>query len=410
MIVSRPFFSLLQTVLSRLLWAIVFLSGLACGKRGDPLPPLRRHPAAVERLDVMQRGPFIHLEWNAPERNRDGSAEVELASAEILRRVMEPPPNTEEPEPPSVGEAVEAQEVAEEVTEEPTEPTPRPAVAPFPEGATVIATLESTRQGELLTYRDPWEPSWGGKLVEYAVRHINRKGRQSALSPVARIEPLAPLAPPAAPETELDDEGVHLRWSYAGTPNLGSAYLIGFDVYRRAGADPYPSTPLNPKPLSNPRYIDGSFELGKRLCYAVRAVALPREEAGDESAASGREQRELEGTQHESLDSAEVCLTPEDRFAPPTPENLIAVEVAEGILLSWKAVDVADLAGYVVYRARDPEGPYDRLTTEPLQLASFTDRDTEAGALYHYAVSAVDRSQPPNESPRSSSVSIRAPE
>ena len=242
--------------------ASVVVVSLSCGKRGDPLPPLRPRPAKVGELQLRQRGPFIYLEWNAPGRNMDGSTEVELEEVVVLRRVMDiPPPPAPEPETTSDPEAglaegeelpAEGEEKSESLPEEkeateeeppppegvqqqpaeaeetgatpvgeetapdaaPPPPTTPPA-PPFARDSEIVATLESTETNERITFRDPWDTTWEGKRVEYAVRHVNRKGRSGALSPVVKIDPLAPPDPPEGLVTEVGMAGVRLRWKPA---------------------------------------------------------------------------------------------------------------------------------------------------------------------------------------------------
>lgn len=63
----------------------------ACGKRGDPLPPLQHIPAPIPKARVSQRGAVILIEWEAPSKTTDGS-ELRLKQVEVLRRIVEPPP------------------------------------------------------------------------------------------------------------------------------------------------------------------------------------------------------------------------------------------------------------------------------------------------------------------------------
>jgi hypothetical protein len=177
---------------------------------------------------------------------------------------------------------------------------------------------------------------------------------------------------------------------------------------------------LNSQAAATPDFLDPSFEFGSKWCYVVRTVFIPRPEepAVPETPEEGEEAPVSDAVPTpgpppaliESLDSEEICITPRDTFAPPTPGNVIAVDVSEGILLSWDSVEADDLAGYLVYRATDDDGPFDVLTPEPLPVASYTDREVEPGVEYHYAVSSVDGSEPRNESPRSPAVAALAPQ
>lgn len=518
------------------LWSLILLS---CGKRGDPLPPLRLVPAAPEQVKIAQRGPFVTLEWTAPVRNRDGSEDIQLEAAEVLRRVMEIPPppppppppapavesslepvegpslpepteeaapakepvegerrpreetaspvqpETEEPEAtPSKEKLAEPSEQAgEESTESETTSQTTPSVVapaeqapppppPFAQEATVIATVESIQGGEVLTFRDPWDPEWEGKRVQYAVRYINRKGRTGVQSPVKKIDPLPPIDPPRGVTTEIEEGLVRLRWIQE-EPAEEEEFLTLFNIYRRSGADLYPREPLNGEPLEETLFEDRTATYGQEYCYAVRSVAIPPEpeiaEAADPLEATTEEVEEEPATEEvgvaetvsdkaateeatepsageteelvseeagvaaadqtvpeapapqsapvsvekpliESVDSEEVCLTPKDTYPPPAPGNLFAVEVSDGILLSWDDVPALDLGGYLVYRSEDDDGPFELVTKQPVPLASYTDRTTEPGVVYYYTVRAVDRAEPWNESPRSRVASARSEE
>ena len=427
------------------------------------MPPLRHHPEPVQQLSIAQRGPFVQLEWSAPTRNTDGSSEVELEEVEVFRRVLDIVEPTDVPaELPSeeIEEEGEGSEVSEAETEEtlpegkaeettppaetlvaqeeaptdqevetPTEAQPvappgpvippAPVIPPFPEGATVIATMDSLTAGESLSYRDPWDPSFEGKQLEYAVRHSNRKGRTSGMSFIAQIQPLAPIERPADVQAEVDVRGVHIGW-IPHPETRDEEGELHFNIYRRQESELYPAAPMNPQAVTTSNYTDQSFEFGKQWCYVIRTVFVPHPEepSAPESPVEGEEAivppvvptPRAPPPLIESLDSEEVCITPVDSFAPAAPTHLIAVEVSEGILLSWETVEAEDLGGYLVYRATDDAGPFGLLTPEPIPMASYTDRDVEPGVEYHYAVSAVDQSDPPNESPQSSSVSARGPQ
>ena len=106
----------------------------------------------------------------------------------------------------------------------------------------------------------------------------------------------------------------------------------------------------------------------------------------------------------ESVHSANAEVLAEDRFPPAAPAGLIAVAGPGEVNLTWDASEAADLAGYYIYRSREPGAGYERLHAEPLQVQNFTDRQVEPGAPYRYVVTAVDTSG--NESGYSNQVAI----
>jgi hypothetical protein len=135
-----------------------------------------------------------------------------------------------------------------------------------------------------------------------------------------------------------------------------------------------------------PEHLDASVAPGEEWCYEVRfAVAL---EPLAESAAP-----------------PEACIAVKDIAPPAAPLGLAVLVRSDAIELSWTAVSAPDLAGYRVFRA-DAPGVEPRLVGE---LAAgetvFRDRQTAAGVLYVYFVSAVDAAG--NESPRSDGIEVR---
>ena len=96
---------------------------VACGKRGDPLPPLRPIPAPAETFTIRQVGDVIRLEWTAPSANQDRTTEnVLLRDVDIRRRIIDLPALIEEqtkiiepkePKEPEEGEPEEGEEEGE---------------------------------------------------------------------------------------------------------------------------------------------------------------------------------------------------------------------------------------------------------------------------------------------------------
>ena len=105
--------------------------------------------------------------------------------------------------------------------------------------------------------------------------------------------------------------------------------------------------------------------------------------------------------------SPEVCLVPEDLYAPPPPTDLRAFWQPEGTDLNWEASAAPDVAGYRVYRSETDDSGYELLAEAPADLLTVTDRDRDPGTEYTYAVTAVDAAGTPNESPRSAPVRVR---
>lgn len=232
--------------------------------------------------------------------------------------------------------------------------------------------MDSAKLGEAKLHEEPVDPAWIGKRVEYAVVYRNGKGRESALSELARVDPVAAVPPPGPPKAEAGDGFVALSWS---VPADAPASL-SFAVYRRLEpSKDYPRAPLNTEPLSAPSFEDKTAVFGAGSCYSVASILAPSVS---------------------TLPSEETCITPQDLFPPEAPSGLVAVPSEDAILLSWRDVKAADLKGYRVYRGASDSGPFE-LVAE-VTATSYTDGDAAPGERLFYQVTAIDSAPGTNES------------
>ncbi len=90
-----------------------------------------------------------------------------------------------------------------------------------------------------------------------------------------------------------------------------------------------------------------------------------------------------------ALAALELVAREPDAAPPAIPAGLSATPSYEAVLLDWASDSDDDLAGYHVYRASQPQGPYTRLTASPVHLSKYQ-HNTAPGSLGFYRVSAVD--------------------
>ena len=76
----------------------------------------------------------------------------------------------------------------------------------------------------------------------------------------------------------------------------------------------------------------------------------------------------------------------------PTPLNLTATPRTTTILVTWDAVSTPDLAGYHLYRATSPDGPFALMTDTLLVGTKFEDVSVLTDVTYYYYVTAVSDS------------------
>ena len=65
--------------------ALAFFIAVACGKVGDPKPPINRTPLAVNDVRAGQTGYTVTLSWTNPSKYVDNNAVTDLAFVNILR-------------------------------------------------------------------------------------------------------------------------------------------------------------------------------------------------------------------------------------------------------------------------------------------------------------------------------------
>ena len=371
----------LQSVFLFAAVALSLVPTLACGKKGDPQPPLPRGPRAISDLAVEQEAGEAVLTFSYPDRLLNGQPLTDLEAIEIYR-VADPPPGLTAPKPaPSGGGSAPKTDQAPVAGARRAAAAARAAEEAFlHEAARVVslpvAEISSHTRGASVVYRDGLGPLLkDGKLPSTLAYSVVTRRRVGEKSPLSNIALLAPAVPPAAPVilAVTPEEGrICLEWLPPGGDMLGRPVeLGGFFVYRRALPEEEYDKPLNEKPLRGTAYVDTGVPYGK-LVYTIRAT-LP-------------DKPKVEGAPAE-----EAAVDYRDVFPPPAPARLDALSEAGLVRLVWDPVPAPDLAGYIVYRAEGAGEPV-RLTPDPVKESFLTDTSAKPGTRYRYTVRAVDTS------------------
>jgi hypothetical protein len=398
--------------------ALGALAAGACGKRGDPLPPLPRTPQPVANLKLAQRGALLEIAYVAP-RSTTGGARLGVIEVETLRAESAAGPSPRPSAAPKAPEGVPGAAVAAAARAGEAQK----AIAEFQKAAR--GTRRRAAPGESLTETAPLPPV--GTTVRVAARVFDG-GRVSTPSPIASltVQPVPPA--PHDLVAELRGETVALRW--AGTvpspaptpvpspspspspspapspsplapPGAGPspspsprASLLahgpspsptpraparGFFVYRRADPGGSFGNPLGSEPLAAAAFEDKTVSLGQRWCYEVGTVVSTEPVV-------------------ESARSNEACVSVHDIVPPAAPSGVAAVGGADGVEVSWSPSTESDLASYRVYRAAEGKTP-ERIGEVAAPETSLRDTSATAGSRYLYTVTAVDKAG--NESPPS---------
>jgi hypothetical protein len=400
-----PHMSLLSPVKSapvKKLAALLLLTLAACGKRGDPHPPVPVIPQATSDLVVAQRGAKVLLSWSYPSVTTAGKSLGGLRRV-VLYRYVEPLPATQPPRDP-----------AKDLLPGDIDPTiaqPQALFAKIPPlgpmqfnklrervDSIEAAALPAASSGTRLSYEDtPELRTLEGRPVRlnYAVVTEGNFAK-SDLSNIAHIVPLDVPTPVAGVTATAKAEGVILSWDVPTKSIAGQSkpFVAGYNVYRTAAGEAVEDSaaPVNGTLITKPPYTDappyGNYD------YRVTAVAssTPR---------------------IESDPSAPAKSAFKDLLPPPAVTGLTALVETKAVQLVWDAVESPDLAGYKVYRTEGsgidvlkPAGTVP-LTPQPITTTTFRDIIIDPGISYFYEVTAVDKSG--NESPRAKTQWVLVP-
>ncbi len=398
---------------------------VACGKRGDPLPPLRPTPQPVTGLAISQRGKELIVHIVAPRASSDGSR-LPVLELELLRlegdgdfdkaarsstRKVAPGERLEVAEPllatgtslriaarashqnrksvqtPVVSFTVQPEPAA------PTELTARSSVS----GVTLAWSAPDPMPCRFEAPPAPSPPHTGASprpptAVTGSGRPAPAGQAPSIVGQPPGAAPKPPPTPPAPPTTSLAPQppaastgapGFELTPQPSPTPSATPEPPLppdpgGFRVYRRATTSDYASA-LTPQLLETTHFDDTAASLGGEVCYEVR-TAISTDPLIESDA------------------SNEVCLKVEDVTAPGAPAGVTTLAVENGIEVSWSPAAETDLKAYRIQRATKGSKP-EQVGEVAVPTTSFRDITANPDRRYRYTVTVVD--QAGNESPPS---------
>jgi hypothetical protein len=376
---------------------------LACGKRGDPHPPVPVIPKATTDLLVTQRADQVILSWSYPALTTAGRSLTAVRRISIFRYDEELPASAVGRDPNQILPGDIDPTIPQDVAlfaKVPTIPQAQFIKLGHRIESIEKANLASVTAGAQLLFTDrPPLRSGNGRPVRvtYAVVTEGETAR-SDFSNLAILVPLPVATPPAGLTATPKPEGVVLAWQEPKTSVRGqdAPVISGYRVYRTAPGEALTelATPLNPAPARVTTYTDtppyGEHE------YRVTAVAA-------------------EGPPLlQSNPSEPVRATFKDLVAPPVPASITALIEPKLVRLLWEPVDAPDLAGYRLYRSEGMgHGDAIRdigtvpLTNDTVTATTFSDPNPNLGIAYRYAVAAIDKSG--NESAKTWTEWVVAP-
>jgi hypothetical protein len=338
-----------------LLIAALLVFGTGCAKLGEPQPPAIHIPKPAVDLAVRQRADTILLTVAIPTQNTDGSRADTIAGVEVLRLRENSQGIPAAPLPPD-------QFVKQAAT-----------IFSIPAGS-----FAKYLNGGSFVFQDPVSQPDGSSLyntaLRYAVIFVNKKNQAAGLSNQVVISPVPIPPPPSGLTAEVTEKFIALKWNAPSENTDGSRppRIAGYNVYRAAGSEKLPPTPINSKPVPMPEYEDRDFQFDGTYSYAVTTVGS------------------LQNPYAESVASKVQSIEARDVFPPSPPQNFNAILENGYVLLLWAPSSAGDLAGYRIYRQDKKSGARLLLQKELITTVSFRDTQAEPDRQYEYTIQAVD--------------------
>ena len=359
---------------------VLLLLVAACGKRGDPRPPVPIIPQGTTDLVATQRANNIVLSWSYPALTTTGRSLTGLRRI-VVYRYSEPLPPSVATRPPDTPDPDVPQPIAQFAR------VPELTAAQFGRLSERIESIEGAKLadatvGSKLIFTDsPQMRTTDGQPMRltYAIVTEGENAR-SPLSNIVAIVPLPVALPPEHLKASANAGGVVLTWQAPARSIAGGTapVVTGYNIYRGTGEAVAAAfdAPINETLIRETTFTDVP-PYGAHT-YRVTAVATngpPRVE---------------------SEPSAAAAVTFKDLVPPPPPASVSALVETAAVRLVWDAVDAPDLAGYRIYRAEGTgletlrevgKFPLTALTQETTWL----DTTVQVGISFRYEVSTLDK-------------------
>jgi hypothetical protein len=332
----------------------------ACGKKANPVVPVRYVPQGIEGLSYEIKGPSLIISWSIPKMNTDESPLVDLKGFTLRKGEF-----------PAKDYCPTCPDAFQESRWIDLQGPESPGLQMEPD------RVEFTAKG--------LEP---GKVYLYQVAAVNKRGISSKPSSTLKVTWDTPLSPPRLSELKLKNEGVEVLWEAPqtlidGQPAEGIAGIL---VYRQVAPGPWEK--LTPQPLKDRLFVDARVKEGTSYRYQLKAV------------------REVQGALLESPVSEEKLIEFLRVVPPPAVQELVAVSMPKAVQLRWQGLESHLVQGYHLYRRTAQEKAPRRITRQVVPDTLFEDSQVQPGAPYFYSVSAVGSAPHAVEGPRSKEVEI----
>ncbi|OGP49856.1 MAG: hypothetical protein A2Y79_02620 [Deltaproteobacteria bacterium RBG_13_43_22] len=345
---------------ANLVWFFLIISLLSCGKKANPIIPVKASPKGIEDLNYQIKGKSLVVSWAIPQQNTDGSPLTDLKGFKVQK--------------------------GEWLTRNfcPTCPDQ------FQE--TLWIDLKGPEQPDIRVEPDQVQLTFNqlhpGNTYFFQVTAVTKKEAESSPSKTLRLSWELPLNPPSELQVKPDQQGILISWRPSPSLIDGSAPegLAGYFLERRMEKGSWQK--ITAQPITKTIYTD--LELQENVTYTYRVKAL----------------RLVQENLLESEASEEKGIVYTRTAPPPAVQDLIAFLSPNGVELRWQGIETMTPSGYHIYKRMRNEKIPRRITQEAIKETSFEDRQVRPGTVYFYSISAVGNPPALVEGPRSTEVEI----
>lgn len=204
---------------------------------------------------------------------------------------------------------------------------------------------------------------------------VRSKSTQEVPGEVTTVVSMAPAPVPVAPtalNVTIGSSGVSLTWD----PSVADLLLrrldpetLAYNVYRLLPEGVAGPTPLNPAPLLQPTYTDGTARFGETYLYEVRAIIQ-----GSALPPLLSPKRESSGVKSDPVKVA-------DRYRPAPPTSVNLTRADNVVTLQWTPSTSIDIVGYRVYRHPYPAPAVPNRSELPLDEAPLSETPGGQGSV-----------------------------
>jgi hypothetical protein len=333
---------------------------LSCGKKANPVIPVRVTPNGVENLSYQIKGESLLISWTIPVQNSDGSPLTDLKGFSVRKG------------------------------EWPTKDYCPTCPDQFQE--TLWIDLKGPELPDIRVDPDQVQLTFKhlnpGRTYFFQVTAVTKKEAASKPSKTLHLPWELPLKPPSGFQVKSEPRGLVFSWNPSsslidGSPPEG---LKGYILERKTEKGPWQK--VNEEPIPTNSYTDSGLQEGVHYSYRLKALRL------------------VQGGLLESEVSEEKSIVYTRSFPPPAVQELIAFLSSKGVELRWQEIEGLTPSGYHIYRRTKSERTPKRITTASVTDTIFEDQRVTPGTTYFYSISAVGLAPALLEGPRSKEVEI----